>query len=324
MKRSYLIISVLLPLISCALLETQTPKATDIPTHEPTTGDIIGTVIDSGTGVPVPAANVSTDPPTNSVTTDDKGIYSIPRVRPGEYTITATKSSYANASVRISVVAGSTTTADLHLTQKVTNEQTPTDGLVAYYPFDGNANDESGNGHDGDVSGKIDYVDGIVGKAVNFNGGGKKVKTNFALKDDFSILLWGFTKDGNYDDYLMLSASDQNGHWLFQINAIRQNDGRFLMKVDSDFIDTTYTVIKNQWVHYSIIRKDSRVYFFVNGELLMSESCGDKNISNLVLGGHFSDTGDGVTERYVGMLDEVRFYDRALSDSEIQMIYEVD
>ena len=30
-----------------------------------------------------------------------------------------------------------------------------TDGLVAYYPFNGNANDESGNGNDGTVNGAI-------------------------------------------------------------------------------------------------------------------------------------------------------------------------
>ena len=28
------------------------------------------------------------------------------------------------------------------------------DGLVAYYPFNGNANDESGNGNDGEVMGR--------------------------------------------------------------------------------------------------------------------------------------------------------------------------
>ena len=26
-------------------------------------------------------------------------------------------------------------------------------GLIAYYPFNGNANDESGNGHDGNITG---------------------------------------------------------------------------------------------------------------------------------------------------------------------------
>lgn len=31
--------------------------------------------------------------------------------------------------------------------------QIPTNGLVAYYPFNGNANDESGNGHNGSVTG---------------------------------------------------------------------------------------------------------------------------------------------------------------------------
>ena len=31
----------------------------------------------------------------------------------------------------------------------------PTDGLVAYYPFNGNANDASGNGNNGTVSGAI-------------------------------------------------------------------------------------------------------------------------------------------------------------------------
>ena len=33
------------------------------------------------------------------------------------------------------------------------NAQIPTTGLVAYYPFNGNANDESGNGNDGIVQG---------------------------------------------------------------------------------------------------------------------------------------------------------------------------
>ena len=29
----------------------------------------------------------------------------------------------------------------------------PTEGLVAWYPFNGNANDASGNGHDGIING---------------------------------------------------------------------------------------------------------------------------------------------------------------------------
>lgn len=44
------------------------------------------------------------------------------------------------------------------------------DGLVAYYPFDGNANDESGHGNDGTEYGALTYSTGVVGQAVSFDG----------------------------------------------------------------------------------------------------------------------------------------------------------
>ena len=45
-------------------------------------------------------------------------------------------------------------------------------GLVAYYPFNGNANDESGNGNNGNISGLTLVPDrfGNINKAYNFNG----------------------------------------------------------------------------------------------------------------------------------------------------------
>ena len=45
-------------------------------------------------------------------------------------------------------------------------------GLVAYYPFNGNANDESGNGHHGTVMGATLTSDrfGRPNKAYHFNG----------------------------------------------------------------------------------------------------------------------------------------------------------
>jgi hypothetical protein len=48
----------------------------------------------------------------------------------------------------------------------------PTNGLVAYYPFNGNANDASGNGNNGVVNGATLTTDrfGDVGKAYSFDG----------------------------------------------------------------------------------------------------------------------------------------------------------
>ena len=47
----------------------------------------------------------------------------------------------------------------------------PTDGLVAWYPFNGNANDESGNGNNGSVSGASITSDRNGNQsAFHFNG----------------------------------------------------------------------------------------------------------------------------------------------------------
>ena len=45
-----------------------------------------------------------------------------------------------------------------------------TDGLVAYYSFEGNAKDMSSNGNDGTEHGGITYVNRISGKAARFDG----------------------------------------------------------------------------------------------------------------------------------------------------------
>jgi hypothetical protein len=53
-----------------------------------------------------------------------------------------------------------------------------TNGLVAYYPFDGNANDASGNGNNGTVYGATLTADrfGVQGKAMAFNGTNQHVQ----------------------------------------------------------------------------------------------------------------------------------------------------
>jgi hypothetical protein len=47
---------------------------------------------------------------------------------------------------------------------------TVTNGLVACYPFEGNANDASGNGNNGTKYGDVVYVPGKIGQAAKFDG----------------------------------------------------------------------------------------------------------------------------------------------------------
>ena len=72
--------------------------------------------------------------------------------------------------------------------------QIPTDSLVAHYPFNGNANDESGNGNDGTVNGATLAADrfGNASRAYSFDGG-SHIATSSQLpvnNDVGSISVW--------------------------------------------------------------------------------------------------------------------------------------
>ena len=139
MKKLSLLTLFTLMSISCALTKPSlTPEET---------GLISGTIIDSRDGSPVPYASVITEPPTGAVTADAQGRYRIADVPPGTYTLLVAKPGYTTASdVAVAVVKGKTTTADLQLVKIISENG---DNLVAYYPFNMNADDESGYGNHG-------------------------------------------------------------------------------------------------------------------------------------------------------------------------------
>ena len=78
----------------------------------------------------------------------------------------------------------------------------PTNGLVAYYPFDGNANDDSGNGNNGTVNGATLTTDrfGNANSAYSFDGQSyiRVPHTNMLNfgTGDYSLSVWA-NKSGN-------------------------------------------------------------------------------------------------------------------------------
>ena len=67
-------------------------------------------------------------------------------------------------------------------------------GLVAYYPFNGNAKDESGNGHDGEVTGAT-LCTNRFGKADSAFAFDSKdfVRVNNSFGKSLTIASWGVT-----------------------------------------------------------------------------------------------------------------------------------
>ena len=80
-----------------------------------TRGTLTGTVESAETNAPIPRANVTTSPPSQSVLTGEDGTFSLDNIPTGNYTVTASKSDFGSRSVTVRVEEGQTSSASILL-----------------------------------------------------------------------------------------------------------------------------------------------------------------------------------------------------------------
>ena len=89
------------------------------------------------------------------------------------------------------------------------------DGLVAYYPFNGNANDESGNENDGTVNGATLTLDrfGAPNSAYDFDGTGFiDCPDGTYFSGDFTVSGWVNLREYSYWGRLLDFANNTDDH----------------------------------------------------------------------------------------------------------------
>lgn len=79
------------------------------------TGSLVGEIRSGVDGKPLDNANITTNPPTVSLTTDASGTYSIPSVPSGKYTVRVTRAGFKAAAVDVTIIGGAITTANVVL-----------------------------------------------------------------------------------------------------------------------------------------------------------------------------------------------------------------
>jgi hypothetical protein len=98
----------------------------------------------------------------------------------------------------------------------------PTNGLVGYWPFNGNANDESGNGNNGTVNGATLTSDrnGKVNSAYDFDGKSyvlvDNINEKLQIEGDFSFSIWANidVQEGNTQSLLVKGNNSTNEYSL--------------------------------------------------------------------------------------------------------------
>jgi len=198
-------------------------------------------------------------------------------------------------------------------------------GLVAYYAMENDANDSSGNGNDGMIMGDPEFVEGVSGMAMAFDGDGDIVDCgndpSLAISGAVTLAAWINVNVQGLDHKVGGNQDGANGGYKMSV----YND-----KIEFEIRTAANSAVLNRsveggtileagiWYHvvgvYSLA--DGYIRTYVDGmldrELLTTEELG-VSPGNFFIGCEPFNTG---SYNFNGVMDEIRLYNTALTEDE--------
>jgi hypothetical protein len=209
----------------------------------------------------------------------------------------------------------------------------PTSGLVGWWPFNGNANDESGNGHNGSLinsqnglnftSDRNNFTSSAIQLNSNTNGSQSPyidiANTSGIIMDFYTVNFW--VNADNYDQAaeIINKGSDQNSFF----SRFQGLNGVAFGSVPS-YVNYSMPIATSSWHMYTFVRDNLGVgKLYLDGILLYSQniSIPTNNADNFAFGLMPSGGSNGSYYPFKGKLDDIGIWNRALSDQEISNVY---
>ena len=205
--------------------------------------------------------------------------------------------------------------------------------LVAHYPFNGNANDESGNGNDGTVNGASLTTDrfGTTNSAYYFDGQADIEIPNsstfsFGTTIDFTTSLWfkRKTTDVNWKVLLAYACPDYGGEGGFQFGTSADLDLYFGSTWDERW--TGGNILDTNWhmLTVAIDREEDSAFIYQDGQYIGAGWMYDDHSytptcnPNILIGG---ERNFWTSMYFKGEIDDLSFYNRVLTEIEIDSLY---
>ena len=215
---------------------------------------------------------------------------------------------------------------------------TPTD-MIAYYPFNGDAQDASGNEYHGTLSGPVPTSDrfGNEASAILFNGTNHRINLPRAVlngRTNVSVAFW--LKTSKTGTQSIISGANQNNENEYLIYFLNKSKLSFYSHgagpgINEGRCDVTISSIADgYWHHFAVIRNDSQGHadIFIDGTSYTNRC---RNLvynrlvidaGGLIIGQEQDRVGGGfdASQVFRGALDDLRIYGKALSATEVQAL----
>jgi hypothetical protein len=202
----------------------------------------------------------------------------------------------------------------------------PTNGLVGWWPFNGNANDESGNGNNGTVNGATLISDrfGNANSAYSFDGVNDKIniiaQTNIPQQSDYTVSFWFNSPFSTYNGAFLSFNSwfCKLGHdspGFFYKDEIGNSSNNFYEQAHFGVQPTV-----NTWNNLILKKTNNTITLILNNSIIGNMTTygfSNFNPSSLIQIGYYC-----CQEYFAGSIDDIGLWNRTLTVSEILALYE--
>jgi Concanavalin A-like lectin/glucanases superfamily/Secretion system C-terminal sorting domain len=215
----------------------------------------------------------------------------------------------------------------------------PSNGLIAWYPFTGNTLDSSGQNNNltnNSISFVVDRL-GNTNSSAFFNGStsyANLIAKNILQPNSYTLSCWINSKDIPLKNYSSIITYSPNAwtwgppYKLF-LNSSGQIEGRQWSSSTSwqDVTTNTNYIVTNKWFHLLMTFDSltSTQSLYINNQLINKRKSILSYSNNLLAGlfiGATRESADGsLVDFFSGNIDDIRIYNRALDNTEIQALY---
>ncbi|MFV0268591.1 MAG: LamG-like jellyroll fold domain-containing protein, partial [Draconibacterium sp.] len=206
----------------------------------------------------------------------------------------------------------------------IVTSQNITTGLVAHYEFENTAGDviDVAGGHNGTNYGATRGATGKVGNAFSFDGGDYVVinnHTDITGYNEFTLSAWIYPTSVT-GTKTIISKNTSGRDFTLNINSTPKVGAHFHGATGYRTCASTTTPSTNQWIHAVATWSNNQWKIYYNG--VLESTCTHTGYDPPWTGGNmYIGSLTTSSEKFSGLIDEVRVYNRALSATDVTALY---